>query len=203
VAPEFDPAQDRSAVTRDLDGARALLSRHGWNAGNLPTLEYGFTASVTERQMFEQFRSFLGDIGYPADKVRALTYATYGDYARAYLNREVMLVTTGWTMDYPDAENTMQLFFGPNAAPGSNSANYNNEEFDRLYRASAAMQPSPLRTTMYRNMNRLVIEDCATISGISRTLILLWNRDLRLLPDRSFLGGYFFRFADAGDGEEG
>jgi hypothetical protein len=56
---------------------------------------------------------------------------------------------------------------------------------------------------MYRNMNRLVIEDCATISGISRTLILLWNRDLRLLPDRSFLGGYFFRFADAGDGEEG
>ena len=42
-----------------------LLDSHGWNAGNLPTLEYGFPASVTERQMFEQFRSFLGDIGYP------------------------------------------------------------------------------------------------------------------------------------------
>ena len=202
VAPEFEPDQDLSPVTRDLDGARALLSGYGWNAGNLPVLEYGFTSSVTERQMFEQFRSFMADIGYPEEKIRPLTYATYGDYARAYLNREVMLVTTGWTMDYPDAENTMQLFFGPNAAPGSNAANYNNEEFNRLYRASATMQPSPLRTSMYRNMNRMVLDDCVTISGISRTLILLWDRKLRLLPDRSFLGGYFFRFADAGAAAE-
>ena len=197
AAPEFDPDQDRSAVIRDLDGARGLLSSFGWNAGNLPVLEYGFTSSVTERQMFEQFRSFMGDIGYPAEKIRALTYATYGDYAKAYLNREVMLITTGWTMDYPDAENTMQLFFGPNATPASNSANYDNEEFNRLYRASATMQPSALRTAMYRNMNQIVIDDCATISGISRRLILLWRREHALLPDRSFVGGYFFRFVDA------
>jgi ABC-type transport system substrate-binding protein len=196
AAPEYDPDQDPSPVVRDIDGALGLLSSYGWNAGNLPVLEYGFTSSVTERQMFEQFRSFMADIGYPAEKIRALTYATYGDYARAYLNREVMLMTTGWTMDYPDAENTVQLFFGPNAAPGSNSANYDNEEFNRLYRASATMQPSPLRTAMYRNMNHIVIDDCATISGISRTLILLWRREHSLLPDRSFVGGYFFRFAD-------
>jgi ABC-type transport system substrate-binding protein len=204
VAPEFDPEFDASRgdspVRRDLDGARALLSSFGWNASNLPELEYGFTSSVTERQMFEQFRSFMADIGYPSDRIRPLTYATYGDYARAYLNREVMLVTSAWTMDYPDAENTMQLFFGPNAAPGSNTANYNNEEFNRLYRASTTMQPSPLRTAMYRNMNRLVIDDCVTISGISRTLILLWKRQAAMLPDRSFVGGYFFRFADAGGG---
>jgi len=198
VAAEFDPAEDRAAVTRDLNGARTLLSGFGWTPANLPELEYGFTASVTERQMFEQFRSFMADIGYPQEKIRPLTYATYGDYARAYLNREVMLATTAWTMDYPDAENTMQLFFGPNASPGSNTANYNNEEFNRLYRSSATMQPSPLRTAMYRNMNRLVVDDCVTISGISRTLILLWDRDLAMLPDRSFVGGYFFRFADSG-----
>jgi hypothetical protein len=51
---------------------------------------------------------------------------------------------------------------------------------------------------MFRNMNRLVIDDCVTISGISRTLILLWRREVAVLPDRSFVGGYFFRFADAG-----
>jgi hypothetical protein len=59
------------------------------------------------------------------------------------------------------------------------------------------MQPSPLRTAIFRNMNRLVIDDCATISGISRTLILLWSREVAVLPDRSFVGGYFFRFAAA------
>ena len=194
AAPEFDKGQDLSSVTRDLDGARELLRGHGWNAENLPVLEYGFPSSVTERQMFEQFRSFLGEIGYPPEKIRPLTFATYGDYARAYLNREVMMVTTGWTMDYPDAENTVRLFFGPNSSPGSNSANFSNREFDRLYRSSSSMQASDMRTAMYRNMNQIVIDDCATISGVSRRLILLWNRELAALPDRSFVGGYFFRF---------
>jgi oligopeptide transport system substrate-binding protein len=194
AAPEFDQVQDTGSITRDLDGARELLRRYGWDTNNLPVLEYGFTASVTERQMFEQFRSFMVEIGYPREKIRALTFATYGDYARAYLNREVMLTTTGWTMDYPDAENTVRLFFGPNSSPGSNSANYNNEEFDRLYRDSSGMQPSPMRTAMYRNMNQIVIDDCVTISGVSRKLILLWSRDLAMLPDRSFVGGFFFRF---------
>ena len=204
AAPEFDSGQDLSSITRDLDGARALLSSHGWNAENLPVLEYGFPSSVTERQMFEQFRSFLGDIGYPRDKIRPLTFATYGDYARAYLNREVMLTTIGWTMDYPDAENTVQLFYGPNSSPGANSANYNNTEFNRLYRASSSMQPSPMRTTIYRNMNRIVTDDCVTISGASRRLILLWDRDLAMTPDRSFLGGFFLRFvADKSDPDTG
>lgn len=194
VAAEFNQEQTSRAASRDLAGARKLLRESGWHAANLPELEYGFPSSVTERQMFEQFRSFMADIGYPAGKIRPLTFATYGDYARAYLNREVMLTTTGWTMDYPDAENTMQLFYGPNSSPGSNSANYNSTEFNRLYRASATMPPSPMRTSMYRNMNRILLEDCVSISGIARTLILLWNRDRVMLPDRSFVGGFFFRF---------
>ncbi len=194
AAPEFDPQQDLAPITRDLEGARLLLSSHGWNAANLPVLEYGFPASVTERQMFEQFRSFLGEIGYPQEKIKPLTFATYGDYARAYLNREVMLITTGWTMDYPDAENTIQLFYGPNASPGSNNANFDNSEFNRMYRESSGMPASPARTAMYRDMNQIVIDNCVTISGVSRRLILLWSRDLAVLPDRSFVGGFFFRF---------
>jgi len=203
VAPEYDPDQNKIAFARDLDAARLLLQNHGWSAENLPELEIGFTSSVTERLMFEQFRSFLAEMGYPQDKIHPLTFASYGDYAQAYLNREVMLMTIGWTMDYPDAENTIQLFYGPNASPGSNSANYNNEEFNRLYRASSTMQASASRTKIYREMNRILIDDCATISGISRRLILLWNRKLALLPDRSFLGGHFFRFAGQRENRQG
>ena len=101
---------------------------------------------------------------------------------------------SAWIMDYPDAENTIQLFYGPNASPGSNTSNYDNEEFNQLYRTSSTMQPSPMRTAMYNNMNRQVMEDCAAISGISRTLVQMWNKDVIMLPDRSFVGGSFFRF---------
>jgi len=30
-------------------------------------------------------------------------------------------------------------------------------------------------------------------------LILLWSRDLAMLPDRSFVGGFFFRFVASGN----
>ena len=90
---------------------------------------------------------------------------------------------------------------GPNASPGSNSANYNNSEFNRLYRDSSILQPSPVRTAMYREMSQLVIDDCATISGVSRRLILLWSRELAALPDRSFVGGYFVRFVAPADNQ--
>ncbi len=200
VTAEYDRNQDRGSVTLDSGNAINLLNDFGWNQDNLPVLEYGFPSSVTERQMFEQFRSFLAAIGYPEENIRPLTYATYGDYARAYINREVMLITSAWTMDYPDAENTIQLFYGPYASPGTNAANYNNEEFNRLYRASSSMQPSADRTAMYRKMNDLVIEDCVAISGISRTLVMLWDRKMAMLPDREFVGGYYIRFVDFRDG---
>ncbi|HKJ18488.1 MAG TPA: ABC transporter substrate-binding protein [Xanthomonadales bacterium] len=194
TTPEYQSDQDFDYVSHDPDGARNLLLRNGWHEDNLPTLQYGMVSGVTTRQMFEQFRSFVNEIGYPVEKIEPLTYASYGDYSRAFQNREVMLITASWIMDYPDAENTIQLFYGPNASPGSNTSNYDDDEFNELYRASSTMQPSPMRTTMYNNMNRLVMKDCAAIAGISRTLILMWNRKVTMVPDRSFIGGGFFRF---------
>jgi len=194
--PEFDPELDDSSIRFDPQGARDLLAANGWTPDNLPVLEYGFPASVTERQMFEQFRSFMEVIGFPRDKVRPKAFASFGDYAQAYSKREVMLMTAGWTLDYPDAENTLQLFYGPNASPGSNNSNFNDETFNELYQAASVLPPSPERTALFEQMNQRVIERCVTISGLNRHLILMWSRDAIMRPDRAFLGGYFLRFVD-------
>lgn len=197
--PEFDGANE-DYVRHDPEGARRLLAGHGWAADTLPVLEYGFPSSVTERQMFEQFRAFMQDIGWPAEKVQPLSFANYGDYSRAYSQRRVMLITSSWTLDYPDAENTISLFHGPNASPGANSANFEDPEFDAMYEQSAHLPPSPERTRLFRAMNQRVMAECASISGISRTLLLMWSRDAMMRPDRSnSLGGYYLRFVDLGD----
>lgn len=196
AVPEYDPQGDDSYIHRDLEGAKRLLRENGWDEETLPALEYGFPNGVTERQSFEQFRNFMMDAGFPADKIRPLIYATYGDYQRAYSQGKVTLINSSWTMDYPDAENLMQLYYGPNAAPGSNSASYDNPEYNRLYELSAVMSESPERTAIYREMNRLLMDDCASITGISRTLLFLWDKSFIMKPDRSFLGGYFLRFVD-------
>jgi oligopeptide transport system substrate-binding protein len=146
--------------------------------------------------VFEQFRSFMMEMGYPAEKIRPMIFATYGDYQRAYSQGKVTLINTSWTMDYPDAESNMQLYYGPNAAPGSNSANYNNPAYDQLYESAATLNESPMRTKIYREMNQLLMEDCPSFTGISRTLLFLWDKKVIMKPDRSFLGGYFMRFVD-------
>lgn len=196
AVPEYDPDADISYNRRDVQGAIELLQANGWNENTLPTLDYGFPNSVTERQIFEQFRNFMMDAGYPSSKIRPMIFATYGDYQRAYSQGKVALINSSWTMDYPDAENLMQLYYGPNASPGSNSANYDNPDYNRLYEASAAMSESPERTAIYRQMNQMLIDDCVSINGISRTLLFLWDRNIIMKPDRSFLGGYFMRFVD-------
>ena len=196
VVPEFDATLDRGSVTRDVEAARTLLRDHGWTAENLPEMGYGFPSSVTERQLFEQFRGFMADIGYPAEKLRPQVYATFGDYYRAYSQGEVSLITTGWTLDYPDAENTLQLFYGPNASPGANNGSFRDERFDALYEQAAILGPSPERTRLFQAMNQRVLDECAAISGLTRSLVLLWRREVVMRPDRAFVGGYAFRFVD-------
>jgi ABC-type transport system substrate-binding protein len=201
--PEFDPLADRQSIHHDVAGARQLLLDSNWDADSLPVLDYGYPSSVTERQMFDQFRSFMVEIGYPADKIRPQVFATFGDYLRAYSQRKLSLITTSWTMDYPDAENTIQLFYGPNAAPGTNSGNFDDPQFNAWFEAAAPLGPSAERTRLYRQMNQRVVEECAAITGLSRTLLFLWNKEALMRPDRSFVGGYYLRFVDMqGHGSE-
>ncbi|MDX2417315.1 MAG: ABC transporter substrate-binding protein, partial [Xanthomonadales bacterium] len=194
--PEYDARGDASYIRQDLQGARELMKANGWNEETLPTLEYGFPNGVTERQVFEQFRNFLMSAGYPPDKIQPQVFASFGDYQRSFSQGKLTLIHMNWTMDYPDAENLMQLYYGPNAAPGSNRASYNNPDYNRLYEISATMNESPERTSIYREMNQMLIDDCASFTGISRTMLFLWDKKFIMKPDRSFVGGFFMRFVD-------
>lgn len=196
TVPQFDPDLSRDSVERDVAGARELLAEHGWTAENLPELEYGYPSSVKERQAFEQFRGFMEDIGYPRDKIRGKPFASFGEYSRALKQRAVPIFFLSWTLDYPDAQNTLQLFYGPHGSPGSNNVNYRNPEFDRLYDRASTLHESGKRRELYRRMNRMVIDDCAVISGLSRTRIMLWHRDVFAFPDQQMVGGRFLRFVD-------
>lgn len=196
ASPEFDPDLSRDSVTRDVAEARRLLRDNGWTPDNLPRLVYGTTAGVTERLFFEQFRAWLKEIGWPHDKVVQKTYASFGDISRAWKRSELPLVGKGWGLDYPDAENTLQLFYGPNSSPGSNDANYRNPAFDALYEETSVMQPSPERTALYQQMNQMVIDDCVAITGLSRTRVYLWHKDVVAIPDREIVGGFFLKYVD-------
>jgi ABC-type transport system substrate-binding protein len=199
VVPEYDPELPRESVERDVAGAKRLLAEQGWNADNLPELVYGTTGGVTQRLIFEQFRAWMMEMGYPRQKVRLKQYATFGDISKAWKESQLPYVAKGWGLDFPDAENTLQLFWGPNGSPGSNDANYRNPEYDRLYEEASTMLPSPERTELYQRMNRILIDDCVAITGMSRTRIYLWHKDVIAVPDREIVGGFFLKYVDVID----
>lgn len=194
VLPEYEPDLGRASVTRDVEAARRLLAEHGWTAENLPEFVYGTVGGIRSRQFFEQWRAWLKDIGYPPEKLILKQYATFGDLNQAVRESRLPWIAMGWGLDYPDAENTLQLFYGPNRTPGSNTANYANPEYDRLYERAAVLPPGPARTEIYREMNRMVIDDCVTISGLSRQRVVLWHRDVIAYPDREVVSGFFLPY---------
>ncbi len=193
---EFDPNMSKDAITLDIEGAKSLLKQANWNADNLPELKYHTSGNVTNRLFYEQFRGFLKKIGYPVSKIKYNPYPSFGAFNKALKNGKTPFFSLAWGLDYPDAENTLQLFYGPNKSPGSNNFNYQNPQFDALFEQAKIMQPSPERTVLYQKLNQMIIDDCVVISGLSRNKIYLWHHDVIMYPDREILGGFFARYVD-------
>jgi ABC-type oligopeptide transport system substrate-binding subunit len=62
----------------------------------------------------------------------------------------------GWNADYPDAENFMQLLYGPNVGQ-ENHARFSLPEFDKLYDAAHRLPDSPERTQLFDRMTELAL----------------------------------------------
>jgi len=69
---------------------------------------------------------------------------------------------TGWNADYPDAENFLFLFYGPNSksvSDGENTANYQNPEFDKLFVQLKTLDDGPQKQAVIDKMVAILRED--------------------------------------------
>jgi peptide/nickel transport system substrate-binding protein len=67
-----------------------------------------------------------------------------------------------WIADYPDAENYLSVFYGKNPAP-PNYTRYKNETYDRLYEHALTITNDSARNEVYRQMDRMIIQDAPII----------------------------------------
>jgi ABC-type transport system substrate-binding protein len=148
----------------DLDRARRLLAEAGYPEGRDPatgrrlelTLDLGRADDLELRQSAELLTAFFERIGV----VLRLQFNNGPAFYEKLERRQAQLFYLSWIGDYPDAENFLQCFYGPNASPGSNRANYRNPAFDALFERARGMEDSPERTGLYAELARIVIEDC-------------------------------------------
>ncbi|MBI3529420.1 MAG: ABC transporter substrate-binding protein [Betaproteobacteria bacterium] len=67
----------------------------------------------------------------------------------------------GWNADYPDPENFLFLFYGPQSRvkSGENAANYANPEFDRMFDRMQVMENGPERQALIDRMVEILRND--------------------------------------------
>jgi ABC-type transport system substrate-binding protein len=147
----------------DVTRAKQLLAEAGYPDGQdgqghplRLTMIMPGAGSTDVRQQADFFTEELHALGIDF----TVQQMTFTEYLRREHDGETQVFFAGWVIDYPDAQNFLQLFYGPNKAPGVNATNYQNPEFDRLYEHILSMPESPERTALYEKMADMVNADC-------------------------------------------
>ena len=176
----YDPDFTNPYRQFNVAKAKDLLAKAGYPGGKgLPPIEYATIADSTSRQMNEFLERSLSAIGVSL-KVNSYSWP---EFNAAIKNRKGQMWGYAWGGDYPDAENFLQLFYSKNSSPGPNDSNYSNPEFDKLYEKSLTLQDTPERTALYRQMAKIVIEDCPWIFGSYRLAYVLvqpWLKNVKV-----------------------
>jgi len=150
----------------DLPRARKLLEKAGYPGGKgLPKLTFFTSRGARFPEMAAMSKRHIAKIGIDLD-VRLVDFSTLMDAVRS---RRAPSFSFAWGSDYPDAENNLQLFYGPFKSPSSNNFNYDRHEYNQLYERIRVMSPSPQRTKIYQQMRDMVVEDMPMIGSMART----------------------------------
>ncbi len=159
-------------IGRNLEMAKKLLKEAGYPEGKgLPELQYETVGSTVSRQQGEFFAKNMADIGI---KIRISTN-TWPELVKKTNTKTAQMFGIAWGADYPDAENFFGLLYGPNESPGSNSSNYKNATFDKIFAQASIMQDGPERTALYEQLYEMAGNEVPWIYGMHRTSVTVYQ----------------------------
>jgi len=175
--PNDNPQHRMPYTTRGPDYARARekLKEAGYaidaqgKVVGLPVIEFYTSAGAESQRITELMQRNLEQVGIRLNP----RYVNFTDLMTKVDLRQAPMFSFAWGSDYPDAENNLALFYGPNESPGSNHCNYKNPEYDKLYQQIRTMPPGPERTAVYTKMNEMLIEDAPFCGSLARTRVYL------------------------------
>jgi ABC-type transport system substrate-binding protein len=171
----------------NLELAKKLLAEAGYpNGKGLPELKYDIPDSTTSRQGGEFFQKQMDQIGV---KIKIVT-SPWPEFQAKVKKKSVEIYGLAWMADYPDAENFLQLFYGPNKSPGANGSNYDDPGFNKSFEDAVSMQDSPARTAKYEKLNQFLAEEVVALFGLHRQSYTLEQGWLRNYHNSDFSHDY-------------
>jgi oligopeptide transport system substrate-binding protein len=171
INPYMYKVVNGQAERRSIDEAKKLLAEAGWPNGrnaktgealiiNLDTTGGGVGAKARVDWLTRQFQKI--DIQLV---VRSTDWNRFQEKVRKGASQ---LFYFGWNADYPDPENFLFLFYGPQSRVkhnGENASNYANPVYDRLFEQMRSMENSPERQRIIDEMVEILRHDAPWVWG--------------------------------------
>lgn len=147
--------------------------------GKLPTLTLTFPSTdAVARQEGDFFKKCFDEAGLDVE----MDYMDWPTFQEKVKSKSAQMFMLGWIADIPDTENFLALFYSKNVSPGSNSFNYSNPEFDKIYEKASIMSDSPERDALYKKAEEAVVKDCPAIfliHGVAYVLTHDWALNIK------------------------
>ncbi|AIZ64441.1 ABC transporter substrate-binding protein [Hymenobacter sp. DG25B] len=165
--------------TYQPEKARELLRDAGFGPGK--PLRLRLTTVAERKEVCEYLQKNWADVGVQVeiDVNQSAAQQEMVDNGRA------AFFTKSWLGDYPDAENYLALFYSKNFSPaGPNKTHFKNATYDKLYEQAKLEQDLNKRYDLYRQMDRIIVEECPVITLYYDEVVRLTQNNVRgLMPN--------------------
>lgn len=161
----------------DLTKAKEYLAKAGYpNGKGLPEITYDVRGtSAHNRQQGEFLKAQLSKIGI---NIKVITN-TFPDFLKKAKGGKLQFWQDGWTMDYPDAENVLQLLLEKNFVPGPNVTMYMSDEFEKLFNELKFLPEGKRKWDLMKRMEEIVIEDLPWVMQYYARSYVLFHGNLK------------------------
>jgi oligopeptide transport system substrate-binding protein len=178
---EYNPARSKALLDmfgyldKDGDGFREMPD------GRDIVLEYKYQANEQEQR--ERAALWVKNLAAVGLRLRT-TAVQFADLLKDRKVGKFQMSGIAWIADYPDAQNFLQLLYGPNTDI-SNDARFKLAEYDKLYSEALKLPDGPERNKLYREMNRVLAAYAPWRYGVQRTFshfLYPWVRGYKKHP---------------------
>jgi oligopeptide transport system substrate-binding protein len=158
------------------------------NGKGLPEFTYDVRGnSATNRQQAEYIKSELEKIGLKI-KIELNTFPAFLEKSR---RGDLQIWQDGWALDYPDAENVLQLLITKNHAPGPNATYYSNSEFDRYFDEVKILFDGAQKKEYLEKMETIIHKDLPWVMQFYARNYILYHQKLRNFRHSDMVNNYF------------
>lgn len=163
----------KSLLQYDPVLANKLLDKFGYKKGadgwrTLPdgkplVIRYVSRNEASGVLQAEMWRKTYTSIGIKMENDRMI----FSDIMKEEKNCKLQTRSAPWLADYPDGDNFMQLFYGPNTHQNNNGC-YQDPQYDKWYLASQQMPAGPERDELFHKMARQLEVNAGSLIGYAR-----------------------------------